>query len=43
MTSAILANVVHLPYTLGARVEVEEEGCVFCFQGTESEVVIGLK
>ena len=46
MTSAILANVVHLPDTLGARVEVEveeEEGDVFCFQGTESEVVIGLK
>ena len=43
MTSAILVNVVHLPDTLGACVEVEEEGDVFCFQGTESEVVIGLK
>ena len=43
MTSAILVNVVHLPDTLGACVEVEEEGDVFCFQGTESEVMIGLK
>ena len=43
MTSAILVNVVHLPDTLGARVEEEEGDCsLCCFQATDSEVVIGL-